>query len=285
MTTTPLPPDLAAKLASEGVDLGAALAGVTGPTTTAKATPKVFWGSKPSVPLPGLGGDRGVPYKAGNTGSSISLGSTEPVRDVRDVDQAKLDILKWSDPEMEDLAQKLIAAGMLPQEYTRMQLETAWENMVDLAARYQEVGKDVSPWDVIDLYGGTNILTGKPTKPTVSTVVQRQATLSDPEEAQRVLNDALSNQLGRRATPQEMDDFTAALNSAQRANPVVNTQTTSTDAKGNTVIDSTATGGVDIAGFTDKYGRTGDHEAEYGHYQAATTYMNALFNAIQSPVG
>jgi len=288
--TTPLPPDLASALTAKGIDLNAALAAANaaGGGTTSKKQ-QVWLGDHgiPSGPLPGLGGFKGVPYKpGGQTGFSIAdpAEGDPPPKSLVDIDKAKLDILKWTEAEQEALAAKLVAAGMLPEDYTRSQLENAWENMVELAARYQSVGKDLTPYDMIDLYGGTDITTGKSNKPTVSTVAQRQVSLSDPEEARRILNDALSNQLGRRATQEEMDDFQAALNDAQRANPVLQQSTTNTDGKGNTTVSSTASGGLDVGGFTDEYARSGDHEKEYARYQAATTYTNALLQAIQAPV-
>jgi hypothetical protein len=91
------------------------------------------------------------------------------------------------------------------------------------------------------------------------------------------------------------------LNEFEKQNPTVSSGTSVTDnvqlpagsidAQGNPVgvtqsstrtsTSSTSTGGVSREQFAAEFARSAPDWAEY---QAATTYMNALFDAIQSPV-
>lgn len=285
--TTPTDPDLAALIASIGGQgaLSSALADSSPAGAAAPATGKTRTVLMPKKLGAGESAFPTSDYLSPSTGGrSVHDRAPAQVNESVNAERAKLDFLNWSDAEMSDLAHKLIAAGMLDETYTRSDLEQVWSSMVDKAADHAAAGKDVTPFDMIGLYAGTDIRTGRSTTPTASTVVQRQVSLTDPDQARALLDSALSNQLGRRATPVELDDFQAALNSAQRAQPSITTTTSTPDAQGNTSVDSTTQQGVDVNSFADKYGRTGSHSAEYGHYQAATTYANALFKAIAAPV-
>lgn len=279
--TTPAPPpnDLATFGAALGIDPS-----TVAPTAGVKPRPKVLWGVKQTAPLPGLGGDRGVPYKpgSGQGGYSIAAPNTGPVKEYRDVDAARLNVLTWSERELEDFAGRLVAAGLLNEDYTRDEVEAAWGKLVEKAADYAAVGRDVTPFDLVDLYGARPDANRAPK---VSTVVNRQSTISTPEQARGLLKGALASQIGRAPTAEELDSFQAQLNQAQRANPYVSTSTTTTDATGHSTVNTINTGGVDETGLAEKFGRSGDLDAEHAAYQAATTYMGALMEAIKSPVG
>lgn len=70
-------------------------------------------------------------------------------------------------------------------------------------------------------------------------------------------------------------------NSNSKSNSVTNSWG-NTSSNSNT--DTTETGGVDPQLFAEDYVINNDPNSEYGKYQAATTYANALFAAIRSPV-
>jgi hypothetical protein len=270
-------------------DYEARLAGATAGITSNK--PQVYWGTKDVTPPRGSREDpRPYVYPARKPGfigpipgapligpipSRPEIGPIPKVKEdlpLKDLDMAKVDILTWDEGRQVELANKLIAAGMLTETYSFLDLRKAWETLCDYAADHAKAGQKLTPFDMIDLYGGDK---------NASEVVSRQVTISNPDQARGLLDSALSSQLGRRATQTELDDFQAQLNSAQRANPTVDT--TTYDASGH-ATQSVKTGGVDESNYTDKYARTGKLSAEYAHYQAATTYANALFKAIGAPV-
>lgn len=267
-----------AELASLGLTRAEYEASLSGAATSGGSTkPKVYWGTEDVTPA------RPFVYpkrKAGFIGPIPGAPLVGPVEKVpqdkplKDLDMAKLDILTWGESDQDDLAQKLIAAGMLSEHYSFLDLRKAWNDLCDFAADHTKAGQKLTPFDMIDLYGGEK-------NSQAHDVVTRAISISNPDQARGLLDDALSSQLGRRATQSELDDFQSQLNTAQRANPLVTT--TSYDAMGQQT-QSVQSGGLDEQNYTDKLARSGEHSAEYAHYQAATTYANALFNAIKSPV-
>lgn len=288
--TTPPPTsadaDLLAALSASGIALGAPAAG-------GRKVPQVYWKISPppmvepprpldangrplAGPLPLFPAEQPRPLDAGGRPLAGPMPLQKNTAESMDSDLARVDILKWSEQERDALAQRLVEAGALPPEHTLLDLRQAWEQMVDYAEDYHTAGIELTPWDMIGIYGSG----GNSAKQTI----QRQARVSDPDEARRVLTSAMGSALGRKPTEAELDDFQASLNEAQRAAPVVTTTSSKTDFSGNTVIDSVSEGGIDVSGYTDEYAESGDNEKEYGAYQAATTYTNAFLDAIRSPV-
>lgn len=184
-------------------------------------------------------------------------------------------IYGWDEKRWKQLADRLIQSGMLPESYTQAQLFDAWEGLVRQTANFNAAGKTVTPWDVIGLMsagpGGGGI------GATPHTVVRREVRLSSPDEAEGVLRQVLSAALGRAPTGAELDNFTAQLNSAQRANPEINTSRYNAEGY---LTSSTTTGGVDPGVRARHYA---EQNPEYGAYQAVATYFPMLEQALESP--
>lgn len=99
-----------------------------------------------------------------------------------------------------------------------------------------------------------------------------RVTLTNPDQAKALLDDAMAQALGRGSTEKERADFLKALNAAESANPFVQT------VSGTTV---TTTGGVDPSVRALEYAEAQQGSAEF---KAAGELMSAFVAAIEDPV-
>lgn len=166
-------------------------------------------------------------------------------------------------------------------------LDSVWQDAVVLAANLYTQGKKITPWQAAALLKGANSRNGSRygagfsgTKRSRSTSVD----LTDPATAKALINDTLANALGRAATEEEVRAFTSVINTAERANPTV-TETVTTYNRGEAVSQSsTRSGGITDAGRRQMTLDQATTLPEYGAFQAAATYYNALLGALDSPV-
>lgn len=108
----------------------------------------------------------------------------------------------------------------------------------------------------------------------VSTTTQIR--LSDPQTAGALLDQALSQALGRAATRKEQRKFMKALNRLEARNATV---TRSVAGAGGTSV--VTTGGFNPSTFAEEYARGMEGSAEF---QAATTYLDAFMGALKPVV-
>ena len=104
--------------------------------------------------------------------------------------------------------------------------------------------------------------------------------ISNPQTAKAIINQALSNQIGRKATDDEVAAFTKALNAQEKANPTI--MKTTFDGSGSS--ESTQSGGFDMNSKQQFAVDEAQDDPAYSPYQKATTYFDAFVKAIQSPV-
>jgi hypothetical protein len=86
--------------------------------------------------------------------------------------------------------------------------------------------------------------------------------------------------MGRDPDKNELDRYGSMMTSYAQKHPTVTKQTQTTDIHGNTTSSSTSSGGYSAAGVTDMLSNQAKADPEYGSYQAATTYFNALIGAM-----
>lgn len=220
---------------------------------------------------------------------SLHPNGTEPLMKIQDVmyqfwarDQ------KWVD----QLADKLVKANMLPSvNVTRSDVWEAFRSniLMDAAQQYaSNPTKAPTVEQVLQSFMKRPVGDASSTqdKPKQYTTTNKQTNLSDPTEADSVFVQALQQRLGRAPTDAEKHTFLAALNAAQRANPsVTNTQYTLDPKTGgyNTTVGTTS-GGVNPGQFADDFTMK-NNKQEYGAYQAATTYFDAMMGALGTPGG
>lgn len=97
--------------------------------------------------------------------------------------------------------------------------------------------------------------------------------LTSRTDALVILNQAMQQFLGRKASPQELEKFVKALNSQERANPITQ------EFQGDTVIQA---GGFNPQTFAEEFALAKDGSAEY---QAATSFLDAFMSVLDGDSG
>jgi len=192
----------------------------------------------------------------------------------------------WSDAQRKAFGDHLVALGLASAaDATRTPvLLGAWTDAVDAAANFYTSGKKkVTPWDALSGIAGIEGTVGKAAGGARS-YTSTSIDLTSPEAARALITDELSRRLGRAANDGEVSAFTNTLNAAQRANPTVTQTTQSADQAVQGSSSSTTSGGVDAAAAGQMATDYAKSRPDYAEYQAAGTYMNYLFNALQAPV-
>lgn len=161
-------------------------------------------------------------------------------------------------------------------------LLSAWSGLVQTAQDYNANGQNYTPWDVLSkdvsaTKAGGGIQGAHTTTRTVS-----QVNLTNRVDAQAIFYQAAQQLLGRAPSDSEVASFQGFLNAKEKANPALSTVKTNYDASGQDIgSDTTKTsGGVDADAQNMIAMQQAEKNPEYGAYQAATTYMNALKQAI-----
>lgn len=206
---------------------------------------------------------------------------------LKDAEDVQLEVLRMSDKERADLGARLVAVGMLEEGYNKLDLKKAWAQLVGDAVDENLANPQamLTPYDMIDNYKAADGSdTGPGGTPKLSNAITRDVQLTTNADARKLLRSMMSAGLGRMPTSVEVDRFQARLNAAQSANPTVTTRTGADDGTTSTVS-NIQTGGIDPQGFAQDEVISTDPESEYGRYQQATTYTNALLAAIRGPGG
>lgn len=173
-----------------------------------------------------------------------------------------------------------------PQGGSFDQYAALWSNAAQFAAQVNRDDPNArwSPWDALDrmwkMYSksGGGAGGGGSSFSNVSTQIH----LTGKDEANATLDSALSSLLGRTATDAEKKKFLASLNAAERANPTVTRSSGSTSASGSSSSTSSTTGtSVSAAARAQDFAM---NEEGFAEYQVATTYMDAMLEALSSPV-
>jgi hypothetical protein len=117
--------------------------------------------------------------------------------------------------------------------------------------------------------------------PKFRTTTQTRTDLTDPNTVKALTTTLFQQLVGRDPGPGELGQFAQALQQAEKSSPVTETTQSEYDSLGNVVSQtSTSQGGLSAEGkqqlLADKLKQTG----EYGVHQSATTYANALHQAI-----
>lgn len=218
----------------------------------------------------------------------------EMQEDIRIADEVRGQVLAWhGTPAFDRWGSTLLKLGLIDagDEASVEILDAVWQDAVDLSARFLAAGKKVTPWKAAELmasgtgtgnggrYGSSGgAFTGNRSS------TSRSVDLTDPATAKAITNDALSQALGRAARPEEAAQFLQVINSAERASPTVTTSNTRYEADKPVSESSTTSGGLTSAGRSQMVTDRAQALPEYGAFQAASTYYNALVSALDSPV-
>lgn len=207
-------------------------------------------------------------------------------------------------------------AGQLQDDAGFMEAQGLWKKLVNASASLTASGRKVSPMDVLSSYLGkgplgtkgvgsgslwqvqyrsgrkflVNSQTGevKYEGPRFETTYQKSIDLTDPTTAKAIATSVYQQLMHRDPGNGELSNFGDALRTAEQQSPVVTNTTTEYDMNTGEAIgtSSKTSGGLssDAKQYLAEQKIKGTKE--YGATQAATTYENALENAIfNNPFG
>lgn len=230
----------------------------------------------------------------GVPGQSVSVSSVGEPEDVApSMSEVLQEFYLWDENRRRKWGQHLVALGLISPEDVNnyRKLEEAWATIVQDAANLYADGRGhkLTPWQAARFIAGDEEDQERRRKSFadeapftgVKSQVSSSVDLTDPTTAKAVINDVLSQMLGRAANAEELSQFTATLNAAERANPTTTTTTGTYDAGDLVSSSSVSSGGLDRGQVIQDRAM---NLPDYGAFQASTTYADALFRAIQSPV-
>lgn len=247
-------------------------------------------GAGAAVQDPDSPGTAPVYWAEGGDMRERGLGNTRVAGDSKFItrDEAYQKVWDWyGTPEFDKWGDYLVELGVIDEgdKGNPNVLAPFWQEAVDASANLTSAGKKVKPWDAARLLAGQSAQKSTASsKAGTWTSSSKSVNLTDPATAKALVNDVLTRQLGRAATQEEIAAFTSVLHSAQNANPTITTQTGTSDEMGNTTQSTSTSGGLDAAGAQQVLQDRAMQLPDYGAHQAATTYANAFFSAINSPV-
>jgi hypothetical protein len=194
------------------------------------------------------------------------------------VQDAVADWYKWSDQERSAFGQRLYKLGLVKDPHDYGAVFNTWQSAVQEASNfYSFAGKKVTPWQVLDVVAGG---AGGGPHPTTQTNTSKSFNIPTVEDAHAATKQLFQALMGRDPDHGELDRYASMMTSYAQKHPTVTKQTQTTDIHGNTTSSSTSSGGYSQGGITDMLSQKAKADPEYGSYQAATTYFNALIGSL-----
>lgn len=202
----------------------------------------------------------------------------------------------WSEDKRSDVMRKMREAGYNITSFAEafgdgISSGGLWQELVARASRSFVLSNGenlVTPWDMLaadkkeNVANGTLDKNGNIVHTSTSTSVN---TLSE-GQAWDTLRQTMQGMLGRDPSDQEVRDFLSAANADAAKDPSKTVSTTHTDtASGTSNTTSHTTGGYTSADAAQSAYQDIHNDADYGQYQSATTYFNAMLSALGEVAG
>lgn len=207
--------------------------------------------------------------------------------------QAKAAYLDMSAKDRQKLKDMLIAAGEFdPTKETDADVMNKWAHWVEQAVAYN-TGRDrsqwISPWEAITKLGplkaagqGAGIDgSGYPHPIDQTETTQQTFTLG---QIQGAAEQVLMATLKRGAKPEELKRYLDALNQYAKDHPIVKTTKGTATGPDQSNVTVTQTGGVDSNEANAMMTNMARQDPYYAETQAATTYFDAVMQALNSPI-
>lgn len=199
-------------------------------------------------------------------------------------DQAKDDVYSWSEDRLFALGKQLYKAGLISKPDARSDIYQVWAGAVTLAGKYYAAGKKLTPWDVLQLKGfhvdgtGGN---GSPYANQTLTETHKDTSYIDGATADAYTRSIFQETLGRDPTHDELSKYRILVTGYEKGHPAVSKSTVHYNAMGAAQDTTSETvQGPDAVGLQDQMKQQAKADPEYGAYQAATTYYNAIQDLI-----
>lgn len=279
----------------------------------------VFFGTGPRRMTPVWGGNEAlIPGKS-------QLRRDEDEDDIKSISEA-MAMFYEDDFDLARLGEEAEKYGLKAE--TLDDLLGVWETAVTYSANKYAAGSKKTPWEMIPLMAGAWRGDGSPadrsralaeslneprtmtqTAHTAGRTITETATqvdISNPEQSRALVQNVLSQALGRWASGAELEEFVGTLNAYQRENPSVSTrtttvapetrtQTTTESPDGSQSSSTSVEGGESDSSTTSQQGATAEggqqlllenamESPDYGAYQASSTYFQALLGTLAAPV-
>lgn len=251
--------------------------GQTGSTQTAQ-DPQLFFGE-----TIGRGYADGT-HKFGVSGGDVITGANrQNVPKVVTQSEAQMQWYQWSQAQRLAWTKRAYALG-----YSGVTSPTdvagglqLWSAAINESVKYFGVGKQVSPWDVLDLNAGSNSDTlkkrGMVNKDGSITTTNSQINLSDKASVEALATQVLQQALGRDPTQSEVNTYYNTIRGQEQSHPTV-TKTTTNQATGSS--SSTTSGGFSQGDAAEMLKQQLQNDPEYAKYQGGTTYFQAAMQAL-----
>lgn len=241
-----------------------------------------------------------------------------PVPQTKTLSQMMTDFDHWNIKRKQDMARKLALAGFLGSPYKGetldefvkrqdyISVEQGYAQLLQSASSRYAAGQKVSPNQLLNQYidynkstglfagsagaggaGGTGSPYANQTRTETNT--SKSVDIWSPMDAKGLARATLQRELGRDPTQAEFEDFVAALQAKQRANPAVTrtTNTTKYDKYGspvNTNSSSTTTGGLTAQGIDEFATEQAQANPGWAEWQAVGTYFPAVMQMLGAGV-
>lgn len=223
---------------------------------------------------------------------------------------------QFSGKQLRDFVATGQAAGLLQDDAGYMEAQALWKKLVDASARLTGAGRKIAPTDVLAGYLGKGPLAGKGQVgaalwqeqwrsgrkflvntqtgevkyqgPRFETTYQQSIDMTDPATAKALATSVFQQLLHRDPGKGELDGWAGALRTAEQQSPSVTQTTTEYDPTTGEPVgtSSTNSGGMSSDAKAYMAQQRVKKSKEYGAVQAATTYSNALENAVfNNPFG
>lgn len=214
------------------------------------------------------------------------------------VDDATNQYFNWTQKARDDFRAKGLLSGLLTQGAGDMEAYSLWASLVKQSALYGAQDKPITPMDILSGYvksnsnGGwvkqgdfeVNPVTGEKRYigPKFKTTTQSQTNMTDPATARAIATKVFQDLLGRDPGQGEIAAYADALSQSELANPSTTTTTTQFDPTTGEPVNSSSIseGGMTADGQALLASDAIKKKKEYGATQAATTYQNALEQAV-----
>ena len=165
----------------------------------------------------------------------------------------------------------IIARG----DYTWDDIEGWWQKAVTGAANaYKHGGKKVTPYEWLELWHGSGVAGGAAAEDRDQ--VQKDYTEVDDLDARAAAEDTYSQLMGRAPKGRESDAVREMLNAYAKAHPSITRSHTQKDGD----VTRRTSGGMSAAGAQQIVEDGVKAKPGYAEYQSATTYFNALQQAL-----
>lgn len=263
------PPQLYSAISSRAQDTGAS----AGPSPK---DPPVFLGYKDNPSAAGTmpNGPYAPGYKPGL--GSFATAAPSRISDVGTVSSVTAQFYSWDQATKDKFLAQASLAGYDTSGMKDGQLAALWGSYVSQAAQYYGSGVAVTPWDIM----AKDRAQRESAKPRSVTQKSTSYDLSTEGDARAIFYTAAQQLLGRDPTKAEAKSFQTALNKMERANPTITTTTSNYLGQELQSQESTTEGGVKEGARQMEAMDVAKAKPEYGAYQAATTYFDALMNTI-----